>query len=315
VSGRSWSAAARRAIKVLFFPAVLALAGYLIWRIANQYEYDEVMAAVGAIPPVRLAAALGFAALSYLCLTGFDWLAVRYVDRPLPWRKVALASFTALSIGHNIGVAALSSGAIRYRFYSRWGLKGSEVVKVIVFCGMTVGLGLLILGGISLVVAPALAAQYTRLPHPIVLLAGWGCLGLAAAYLVVSVFDWRPVHIGKYSVRVPPFHLALGQAVVGTLNFAFVAACLHQGIAALQDVGYPAVAASYVIANVVGMLSHVPGGLGVVESVILFLMGGGPVIGAVLVFRTVYFFVPLALGGTAFLLIEFGLLVRSRRRR
>jgi glycosyltransferase 2 family protein len=178
---------------------------------------------------------------------------------------------------------------------------------------MTVGLGLLILGGVSLVVAPGLAAEYTRLPRGLVLLAGWGCLGVSAAYLVTSIFDWRPVRIGKYSISVPPFHLALGQAVIGPLNFAFVAACLHQGIAAVQDVGYPAVAASYVIANVVGMLSHVPGGLGVIESVILFLMGGGQVIGAVLVFRIIYFFVPLVFGGSAFVLIEFGLLVRSRR--
>jgi hypothetical protein len=92
-----------------------------------------------------------------------------------------------------------------------------------------------------------------------------------------------------------------------------VAACLYQGIAAVKDVSYLAVAASYVIANVTGMISHVPGGLGVIESVILFLMGGGQVIGAVLVFRVVYFFLPLALGGTAFLLIEGGLLLRSRR--
>lgn len=313
MSERTWTATAKRAFKILFFPAVVALAAYLIWRITRQYELDEVLAAIGAIPPARLALALGFAALSYLCLTGFDWLAVRYVGRPLPWRKCALASFTALSIGHNIGIAALSSGAIRYRFYSRWGLSGSEIVKVIVFCAMTVGLGLMILGGVSLVFAPGLAAEYTRLPRGVVLLAGFVCLGVSAAYLVASIFDWRPVRVRKYSVSVPPFHLALGQAVVGTLNFAFVAACLYQGIAAVQDVGYPAVAASYVIANVAGMLSHVPGGLGVIESVLLFLMGGGQVIGAVLVFRIVYYFVPLVFGASAFVLIEFGLLVRSRR--
>lgn len=313
MSERNWTDTAKRAFKFLFFPAVVALAGYLIWRITRQYQLDEVLAAIGAIPPFRLALALGFAGLSYLCLTGFDWLAVRYVGRPLPWRKCALASFTALSIGHNIGIAALSSGAIRYRFYSRWGLSGAEIVKVIVFCALTVALGLLILGGVSLVLAPGLAAEYTRLPRGVVLLAGWACLGLSAAYLVASAFDWRPIRFKKYSISVPPFHLALGQAVIGPLNFAFVAACLYQGIAAVQDVGYPAVAASYVIANVAGMLSHVPGGLGVIESVILFLMGGGQVIGAVLVFRIVYFFVPLVFGGSAFLLIELGLLVRSRR--
>jgi glycosyltransferase 2 family protein len=207
VSERNWKATARRAFKVLFFPAVVALAGYLIWRITRQYGLDEMLAAIGAIPPARLALALGFAALSYLCLTGFDWLAVRYVGKPLPWHKCALASFTALSIGHNIGIAALSSGAIRYRFYSRWGLSGGEIVKVIVFCGLTVALGLLILGGVSLVLAPGLAANYTRLPRGVVLLAGFVCLGLSAAYLVASVFDWRPIRfrtIFHQRPAVPP---------------------------------------------------------------------------------------------------------------
>lgn len=311
--GRTIGATAKRAFQLLFFPAVLLLAAYLIWRISRQYKLDEVLDAVGSIPPGRLILAIAFAGLSYLCLTGFDWLAVRYVGRRLPWRQTALASFIALSMGHNLGFAAFSTGAIRYRFYSRWGLSGSEVVKVIVFCALTVGLGLMILGGAALVLAPGLASEYTRLPRPLVLLVGWGCLGLAAAYLVVSVFDWRPVRIGRYALYVPPFHLALGQAIIGPLNFAFVAACLYQGIAAVQEVSYLAVAASYVIANVTAMISHVPGGLGVIESVILFLMGGGQVIGALLVFRIVYFIVPLALGGSAFVLIELGLLMRSRR--
>ena len=311
MSGRH--ATAKRAFKLLLFPAVVLVSAFLIWRISRQYGFDEVVESVGAIPAGRLMLAVGFAATSYLCLTGFDWLAVRYVGRPLPWRKCALASFIALSIGHNVGVSVLSSGAIRYRFYSRWGLSGSEVVKVIVFCGLTVALGLMILGGVALLSSPGLASDYTRLSRPVVVLVGLACIGLAAAYLTVSVFDWRPVRVGRYSIQVPPFKLALGQAIIGPLNFACVAACLYQGIAAVADVGYPAVAASYVIANVTAMISHVPGGLGVIESVILFLMGGGQVIGAVLVFRAVYFFLPLALGGPLFALIELGLLLRPRR--
>jgi len=304
---------ASRALHILFFPAILSLAGYLIYRIARQYDLDEVLASLAAIPAGRLLLAFGFAAASYLCLTGFDWLAVRYVGRPLPWRRCALASFVSLSIGHNFGVAAMSSGAIRYRFYSRWGLSGSEIIKVILFCALTVGLGLTILGGVALVASPGLAGEYTRLPRWLVLLAGWSCLGLAAAYLAVSVFDWRPVRVGKYSLHVPPFHLALGQTVIGPLNFACVAACLYQGIAAVSEVGYLAVASSFVIANVTAMISHVPGGLGVIESVILFLLGGGKMIGAVLMFRAVYFLVPLALGGSVLVLIELALLLRSRR--
>src|SRR3712207_8967800 len=51
------------------------------------------------------------------------------LGRPLSYPKVALASFVSLSLGHNIGFAGLSSGAIRYRFYSRAGLTAEEVAK------------------------------------------------------------------------------------------------------------------------------------------------------------------------------------------
>ena len=57
----------------------------------------------------RLVSGVAFCALSYLCLTGFDWMALQYVGRPLTYPKAAIASFTALAIGHNLGVAALSS--------------------------------------------------------------------------------------------------------------------------------------------------------------------------------------------------------------
>jgi uncharacterized membrane protein YbhN (UPF0104 family) len=127
--------------------AAIALAAFLLYRTLSRYSWPEIAASVAAIPVHRLIFAAGFAAASYLCLTGFDYLALRYVGRPLPYRKAALASFVALSMGHNIGLAALSSGTIRYRFYSRWGLSAGEVAKVILFCGITVGLGLITLGG------------------------------------------------------------------------------------------------------------------------------------------------------------------------
>ena len=106
----------------------VSLAAFLLYRTLSRYSFEELVASVTAVPMQRLLAAGGFAAASYLCLTGFDFLALRYVGRP-PYRQAALASFTSLSLGHNIGFAALSSGAIRYRFYSRWGLRTGEIAR------------------------------------------------------------------------------------------------------------------------------------------------------------------------------------------
>lgn len=296
--------------KYLIAAAAIGLAAFLLYRTLSRYSLEQLVAAVTAVPVPRLLGAAGFAAASYLSLTFFDYLALRYVKKPLPYPKAALASFTALSLGHNIGLAALSSGAVRYRFYSRWGLGAGEVAKVILFCGITVGLGLLTLGGIALLLRSGLAVEITGLTKPVVIALGLGCLALPAIYLILSVFVRRPLKIRRWSLEIPSFRLAACQVLVGSINFAFVAACLHQALAAVADVAYLGVASVYVIANATALVSHVPGGLGVIESVVMYLLPQNDLIGPLLVFRFVYFLVPLGLGGILFAVTE---LVYRRR--
>ncbi|EIM28136.1 putative bifunctional lysylphosphatidylglycerol flippase/synthetase [Microvirga lotononidis] len=296
--------------KYVIAVAAIGLAAFLLYRTLSRYSLDQLVAAVTAVPGPRLLGAMGFAAASYLSLTLFDYLALHYVKRPLPYRQTALASFTALSLGHNIGLAALSSGAVRYRFYDRWGLKAAEVAKVIVFCGITVGLGLLVLGGAALMLRSGLAVEITGLTRPVVLALGAGCLALPTLYLILAAFVRKPLTIRRWSLEMPPLRLAIGQVLVGSVNFAFVAACLHQTLAAVADVAYPGVASVYVIANATALVSHVPGGLGVIESVVMYLLPQADLIGPLLVFRFVYFLVPLVLGSILLAVTE---LVYRRR--
>ena len=103
----------------------------------------------------------------------------------------------------------------------------------------------------------------------------------------------RPLRIRRWSLEIPAFRLAIGQVLIGSINFAFVAACLHQALAAVADVAYLGVASVYVIANATALVSHVPGGLGVIESVVMYLLPQSDLIGPLLVFRFVYFLAPL----------------------
>jgi len=296
--------------KYLIAAAVVCLAAFLLYRTLSRYSLNELIAAVTAVPVPSLLAAAGFAAASYVSLTFFDYLALRYVGRPLPYPKAALASFTALSLGHNIGLAALSSGAVRYRFYSRWGLAAGEVAKVIVFCGVTVGLGLVMLGGAALLLRSGLAVEITGLTHPVIIALGVACLAVPAIYLILSLFVRRPLRIRRWSLEIPGFRLAIAQVLIGSINFAFVAACLHQTLAAVADVAYLGVASVYVIANATALVSHVPGGLGVIESVVMYLLPEDNLIGPLLVFRFVYFLAPLGLGSILFAATE--LILRHR---
>ena len=287
---------ARRHVLRLLIAAAICLAVLLVYRSLGRYSLEEIEESVGAIPKWRLASALGFVACSYLCLTGFDALALRYAGKPLSYPRTALASFTSLSIGHNVGLAALSSGAVRYRFYSRWGLSAEQVAKVIVFCGMTVGLGLATLAGLALLLRPGGDPNLLGLDRPAAILLGLLCLALPLAYVLICAFVRRRLRLWSWSFEPPRPALAIGQIVIGTLNFSCVAACIHQLLAGFSDAGYLDVASAYVTANIAALVSHVPGGLGVLEATMLSILPEAASIGALVAFRVLYFFVPLTIG-------------------
>lgn len=291
--------------------AIFALACFLLYRTLSGYSFDDIVASVTSFPPSRLLTAGAFAAASYFCLTFFDYLALHYVGNPLPWRKAALASFCGLSIGHNIGMSALSSGAVRYRFYSRWSLTAGQIAKVILFCALTVVIGLMTLAGISLMMRSEQAGTVSGLGQPAIIAISLACLSIIAAYVALAAFARTPFWMRRWGLTIPSFRIALAQVVVGTLNFACVAACLHQTLLAVADLPYFRVVSIYVTANSTALLSHVPGGLGVLESVVLLLLPGKDIIGPLLMFRFVYYLVPLAIGATLFGIAE--IVMRPRR--
>jgi hypothetical protein len=281
-------------LSILIPIVMLPLGIWLGYRAFRDHSLADIVESVAAIPLVNLALAFGFAAASYVCLTGFDTLALRHVGHSLPYRKIALTSFVSLSIGHNVGVAVLSSGALRYRFYSGLGLSALEVGEVILFCALTVGLGLMSLGGLALLLRPDLGLGATGLTLPAARGVGALCLVLAGSYVLLAWRQRAPFSVRGRDFRLPSVGVAVAQIAVGTTNFAFVAATLHQLLAGSGE--YVATVAAYVLGNATALVSHVPGGLGVLEYVIASLVAHGNVVGALIAFRIVYFLVPLALG-------------------
>lgn len=276
--------------------AAIAFAAVVVYRSLGRYTWAEIETSVRSIPATHVASSFAFVIASYVCLSGFDWLAVRYAGRPLSYPRTALASFTSLSIGHNVGLAALSSGAVRYRFYSRWGLSPEQVAKVILFCGATVAVGLSTLAALALLSSPNGRGDILGLSSTASVILGLVILSLPAAYLGLCWRVRRSLRLGRWSFEPPPVKLAIGQVVVGTLNFACVAGAIHQLLLAVAPIRYLEVATAYVTSNIAALVSHVPGGLGVLEATMLGLLPHTSAIGALVAFRVLYFFVPLMIG-------------------
>lgn len=269
-----------------------AIAGYLLYRGLSQFTWDDIVQSVRAIPWSNLLLAMLYCAGSYLCLTGFDWTGVRYVKSDLPYPKIALASFVSLGLGQSIGLAGLSSGAIRYRYYSHWGLSTEDVAKIVLLSGVTVGLGLMVLAGIVMVLNPEDTSKILRIAPSAVLILGVALLLAAVAYVLAAAFLRTPVKIRKWTFKMPTARLATAQIVIGTVNFALVSACLMELMQASENVSYLKAATAYVLGNIAILITHAPGGLGVLEVTVRHVMGEQASIGALIAFRVIYFFIP-----------------------
>jgi len=289
----------RRILAIAFVALGLSVAGYLIYRGLSRYRFDEVVQSLRAVPAGDLAQAGMFTLGSYLCLTGFEWLGIRYTGNRLPYKKVALASFVSLSLAHSIGFSGLSSGAIRYRFYTRWGVSGGDVAKLVLFSGVTVGLGLMVLGGVALLSQSRILAGLVGVGAFPLEVAGGLLLAAAAGYLVLAFTVHGALTIRRWTLEMPPPWIAAAQIVIGTANFLCVAAALHALVASVSDATFLRVATAYVSGNVLTLMIHVPGGLGVIEAATLYLVPSRRnLIGPLLAFRAVYYIFPLVLGLT-----------------
>lgn len=306
----------RRALLARAVTVMAAVGGsYLLYRNLSGYSVSELLQSIYAIPLSNGLMAFAFVVLSYLTLAGFDATALAYVGKRVAGPKVLLTSFTALSIGHNVGVSLLSSGAVRYRFYSRWGLSAVEVGQLIVFCGVTVALGIVTLAGLTMLIPLGPPSNLGFLGPQTIRLVGALILVVPLGYILAARVLPRRIHIWRWQARVPGWRLALVQVIVGTTNFSFVAASLYFLLRGSVDVHYFEVARGYAVANVLAIISHVPGGLGVLEAGLVYALPGEVPFGVLIAFRIVYFLIPLAVGLPLFLLTEAAYLRRKSSRR
>lgn len=296
----------------LFAFVIFCIAAYRLYHALSAYDRTKIVQAIFAIPRAHLALGALFVTGSYLSLTLFDTLAIRYIGAKLPYRRIALASFTALSIGHTLGMAAATSGAVRYRFYSRWGIGAGDIARIILFCAMTAGLGLNTLMGLALLLQANVAAKLLGFSHAGAIALGATCLLLTALYMALAAVLRRPLVIKRWEIPMPPLELALAQIFTGATNFCFVAAALYELLPPTAGIGYLVVTTAYVLANVASIVSHVPGGIGVLEVVVVHLLPLASVIGALVVFRVIYFLVPFMIGVALFAADE--LTLRRRKK-
>ena len=289
-SGALWPIASL----LLFLLAVWALHQEL-----RDYRYHDIIRSLRGLSSGSIALALLFTVLNYAVLTGYDALALRYIERTLSYGKIALASFIGYAFSNNVGLSAIAGGGVRFRLYSAWGLSTLEIAKVVVFYNVTFWVGLLGIGGATFVLEPMVIPAQFHVPLATTLPLGAVLLAILAAYLVASLRLRQPLKIREVEFDFPSFGVACTQTLLSAVDWILAAAVLYALLPAGGNLTFVAFLGIFLLGQFAGIISHVPGGLGVFEGVLFaFLSGKVPPDGflaALVAYRVIYYLLPLVL--------------------
>ncbi|MBN3873263.1 lysylphosphatidylglycerol synthase domain-containing protein [Nostoc sp. JL33] len=289
----------RLKFSTLFGLSLLVLS---LWAIANElheYNYRDILNSLVAIPKSRLSWAIWLTAFGYLVMIGYDILGFSYINRSLSWNKIALTSFISSAFSNTIGFALLTGSAIRYRFYSSWGLSKLAIAQVIAFANFTFWLGMFAVAGCLFIINPLKIPTQLHLPFATVRPIGVIFLLLVAIYLLGSIFIKQPLVIRGQEFRFPSLKISLAQIAISSFDWILAAAVLYVVLPTNISLSYLDFLGTYLLAMFAGVVSNVPGGLGVFETIILLILSSkvsaAAVLGSMLVYRGVYYYLPLLL--------------------
>lgn len=292
LAARPWWPWVKRGATTLFF----VLVAWLLVRQARVIEWADVWTAMRDHPLPSIAAAAAFGLASHLLYSTFDLLGRHYTGHRLRTRTVMATTFVSYAFNLNLG-SLVGGLAFRFRLYSRLGLANARIARIIGISMLTNWLGYLVLTGLLFLLVPLDVPDDWRIAGQGVRALGAGLLAAAVAYLLACFFSKRRlIMLRGHELVLPHGRMALLQLAMSCTNWMLMGGMVW--VLLQQRVDYPTVLGVLLIAAIAGVITHVPAGLGVLEAVFVALLSpaipAGELLGALLLYRAMYYLVPLA---------------------
>ncbi|MCE8017748.1 UPF0104 family protein [Halomonas sp. MCCC 1A17488] len=305
---RTWRRWLKRGVTLAFF----VLVAVLLFSLARNVDWPEVVETLRSYSPLLLLAGVGITAASHAAFSGYDLLGKRYTGHELPAWRVLLVASVCYAFNLNLG-AWVGGLAMRYRLYTRLGLGVSTVTRILSVSLIANWLGYMILAGTVFSFRLLGLPSSWEIGATGLQLIGFGLLGISCAYLAACRFSKRRVwHVRGHEVVLPPLKLALMQAALGAANWLLMGMLIY--LLLPQGLFFPSILGILLISAIAGVITHIPAGLGVLEAVFLALLqhevAKSEILAALIAYRALYFLLPLLVACVGYLMLE-----RKGRRR
>lgn len=298
--------------------AVLLLGAALLAlrELTREINYKDVLVQMRSTSVDALLLSAMFTFLSFVALACYDLSGLAYLKIKLPWRTVALGSFAGYAMGNTVGMGVLTGGAVRLRVYGAAGMDTLQVAQLMGFISAGFGLGITFIGAIGLLWGAERVESAVGVPAWV--MHGVGVFTLCfISWVIYLCMRGRPLVMFGRSMMLPSTRLALIQIGVSALDLLFAALALW-ALLPEADLHFMGFLAFYVIGVSLGIILHIPGGVGIFEAMILLAYGDSippsQLAGALVLFRAIYYLAPLALAVTLLVLREWRAIAQSRVR-
>lgn len=299
----------------LFF---FALAAFMIYHQLSRYTLTEIKNAVIAVPNRSIIYACIASFCGYMALSSYDYLALKYIKHKLANWKWMFAGFIGFAVSNNAGHAIVSGGAIRYRLYTRWRIPATDIIKMVTFSGFTYLVACFCLVLIGYICSPNHVISTVSSPILNWSLVLFSIIGLAV-YLWGCVFYKKPLIIKEVEFDTPSLKMAIAQMIIGSADILMASLVLYFIMESYIDIPFFTFIGAFIIAQVLGVYSQVPGGLGVFEVVFTNLLPEGEnqatLFAILILYRIIYYLLPLVISGIVLFVYEFRLAERKNRRK
>lgn len=288
---------------------IVTVAGIFIYKIFQQHSFDSIMEHLRSIPTAKIYLALGVTFITYLILSVYDFLAVRYLELNISKLKVGLISFVAFAFGNAIGMANLASSSVRFRMYPFVGIHHRDVLKIIIFCSLSYWLGFFSLAGVVMAFEPLDLLEKYKLSAGVIRGTGIGFLAVCLVYLFFCLRHHKPFTIKGQQIVFPRFSFSITQILVAALDWGLLGLALYILLPDGIEVTFFYFLQIFLTAQVVAVLAHVPGGIGVLEAMIIYFLDpekkfSGELLACFIAYRSVMYLLPLSLASSFFVIFE-----------
>ncbi|MDD2715874.1 MAG: bifunctional lysylphosphatidylglycerol flippase/synthetase MprF [Candidatus Wallbacteria bacterium] len=279
---------------------LFAVTLFILFHALKEVHYRDIVREVHNLPPKSILIAAILTAVNFFLFSLYDTLAFRHFRFPINYPRIAFTACISYSLGNTTGLSIVSGSALRTHLYSVFGFTYLDSLKIGIFNMLTLALGICGLGALTFSFGNEAIPGSLGIPAVLYRSIGFLLFLSCLAFILVFLRRVRKLSVSGIEMELPSSGTSLIQLLLGVMDLTIAGSVLFVLLPAGSEIHLTEFLSIFLLSTFSGIVSTVPGGLGVFELVMVKSLSGyfpaQILMGSILAFRGIYYLIPLTAG-------------------